>query len=370
MVGYAGHLAHRHKLLYGILVTLPVRKKHAWRAGHGQYVGIGSLDIRAHGVAGAGGIAVLRIVVFDKRDGVAPVVTIRSQSYARELAPVTAVAGIADGISGGEIKRSRLRLAVNHGAVDPVAQQCGVAIPILADRELGCNGRVVEARILGSIALGHVVTEAGITKLVFQETQVGNDIVLHILRRMVKVAHPAPVFARICRPGDVVQTGRSSAIIITANVGKTHLVCHAVVGLGREVNPRTAHTERATVVDNDIGNDANAAFAERRNHRAQLRLGSETAVLVVIVHRGVAHHVVGCVAVAALGHPNEVEKLGQFVGLRLDVAPLGVYKRVPVEPLQHHATIVGRPALCIQASRKEQHRSQKRIEYFHKRFCF
>ena len=48
---------------------------------------------------------------------------------------------------------------------------------------------------------------------------------------------------------------------------------------------------------------------------------------------------------AALGNPDEVEVLRQFVGLAFQDCPLRVGIAVPVESLQHHALIVFWPAL-------------------------
>ena len=101
------------------------------------------------------------------------------------------------------------------------------------------------------------------------------------------------------------------------------------------------------VVDHHILDDAYVLALERFDHAAQLGLGSKGSVMVEPPDRHVTHALPGS-AVTRIGHPDQVENLRPLISLLFQLGPLRIRERIPVEPLQHHAPIVLRPAaLCL-----------------------
>ena len=293
-------------------------------------------------------------MILDERHSIAAVSLVASQATVGQLAPVVTVAGIAHTVAGGEVKSRRLYHPVHLRIVQPILQGRHISVPILTHREGSTHRRVIQSGIFGRIALRHVIAEAGIAKVILQEVQVSHHIVLHILARVVQVAHSTPVLTRVIGTGHVISLGRVSAIIVLADVGQPHLISHPLVRLSREVHPRTTHAHRATMVDDHVSNHPHTLLLVGLNHRAQLLLGAKGRVLVVPIDRRIPHHIVRRVAVSTLRHPQEVEILGHLVRFTLQVRPLGIHERVPKEPLQHHTAIVGRPSLSHHHKRHHQ----------------
>ena len=86
------------------------------------------------------------------------------------------------------------------------------------------------------------------------------------------------------------------------------------------------------MVNDHVGDGADACLLEGLDERPQLSLGTKRAVVVgkpvevVVAHRLSA-------AVGALRYPHEVELLAEVPGLLLEVGPLGIPERVPIESL-------------------------------------
>ena len=257
---------------------------------------------------------------------------------------------VAAGVAEGEVEGSRLNSAAHLSSVDPVLHGGGIAIPVFAHRVLHSAVGIVHSYIRCAIALHHVVAEARVAQVFEQGLGICLAYVLHVGALMVEVAHTAPVFSRVCVCTEAytflggLSLG-STAVVIAAHVGRCHLVGHAVVGFRREAKPSA---DALAVVDNHISNGSESVALEGVDHRAQLFLVTEGAgvvgtawepVAIVVAHRL-------AVAVAALRYPDEVVDGSQVLGLLLKCGPLRVAVGVPVETLQHHAAIVGWPALC------------------------
>ena len=183
---------------------------------------------------------------------------------------------------------------------------------------------------------------------------------------MVEVAHAVPAFALIVvrREAIAVVVGpcqRLSAIIVADDVGTLHLIGHTLVGLGREIHPVG---KILAVIDHHIGNDARTFLLVGIDHGTQLFLGTERRVLVeiiqwIIAHRGAAS------GKSRLRYPKEREIVGDFFGLRFKFAPLGGRIGIPIEPLQHHALIVGGPTLGVGSSQSRGCKNQRSKDFFH-----
>ena len=110
------------------------------------------------------------------------------------------------------------------------------------------------------------------------------------------------------------------------------------------------------MVDHHILDDAHVLALERVDHAAQLGLCAECAVVVEPPNGHIAH-ALAFSAVTRVGHPYQVEYLRQLISLLFQLGPLRIRERIPVEPLQHHAPIVLRPAalfLSLQSDAAKQ----------------
>ena len=179
-----------------------------------------------------------------------------------------------------------------------------------------------------------------------EETEIGIDDALHVLTLMVEVAHTVPSFAGIVVGAQRIAILRGpslglAAIVIGADIGRCHLIGLTVVGLLGEVHPAV---QVPAVVDDYIGNGAEACSLEGVDHRAQLFLVAKGAVVVVEPPQVVVSHRLRT-AVTALGNPDEVEGGGKVASLFLKGRPLRIGEGIPVEALQHHTRIVLWPAL-------------------------
>ena len=115
------------------------------RAGHRQDKGIGGHDVGLQAVI----VGVLaRVVVVDKGHRVALIVLVGSQALIVEGAPGAAAKGALHRVLQGEVKHGGLDAVVLLGLVQPPAQGLGIAVPILAHRESGLAGLVVQAHIV------------------------------------------------------------------------------------------------------------------------------------------------------------------------------------------------------------------------------
>ena len=158
---------------------------------------------------------------------------------------------------------------------------------------------------------------------------------------MVQVAHAVPSLASVLVGSHLMSI--AGGLVVGADVVVGHLVGYALVGLSREVGPRG---EAAAVVDDHVGDGLDAVVLEGLDECAQLLLGAEAAVVVSRepIEVVVAHRLPS--AIAALRQPHQVEGALQLVGLCRQFCPLTVVVAVPVESLQHHATVLRGPALC------------------------
>ena len=101
---------------------------------------------------------------------------------------------------------------------------------------------------------------------------------------MVEIAHAVPAVARIfiaakCNLGSLFVSPCQcfSIVIITADVGRIHLVGYALIFLYGEVCPTC---QIATVVDYNVGNGAYSFALECLDHRAQLGFVAKRAVVI------------------------------------------------------------------------------------------
>ena len=279
------------------LISFPVGQEDAGRAGHGHHESVGGQSVladRVGAVAGCGA-AILHVVVLHEGDGIAAiaavvVVVVDQILVAAQEAPVALVDGITHGIAELEVEGCG-GLA---GVVDPIGDGA-VARPVLAHGEGHVAGRVVVLDVGSGESLHHVVPEARISQVVEQEVLIGLDDLLHIGALVVEVAASAPVLALIVvAEGVAVGVGPGlglSAVVVGRDVGGSHLVGHALVGLGGIVHPRAVRTEVVAVVDHHIGDDARAFGLEGADHGTKLSLGAKRRVLVEIVDGHVAHHI-------------------------------------------------------------------------------
>ena len=324
---------------------LPVLEEDAGRAGHTEDEGC-----RAELVAGAGGALAAGVVVVDEGDGIAAVVGVAHHALVRQCTVVAIAEGLVELELQGEVEGGR-GLA---RTVDPVGDGL-VAVPVLAYAELRLGILVVHLGVLGRVAFHHVETEAHVADFLEQELTVGLAVVLHVFRLVVEVACTAEVVAGVVVHSHLIALrGGVAAIVVLADVSTGHGVGLSVerVFLGGEVGPVGG---TVAVVDDHVHDEARTLLLEGLDHVEQLLRLAERAVVIVVVH-GVVAHALRLLAVARVGHPDKVEILGQLVGLSREVGPLRVVVGVPVESLEHHAAVVGRPALC--KHEQGQHGSQ------------
>ena len=129
---------------------------------------------------------------------------------------------------------------------------------------------------------------------------------------MVQVSETGKVFASVNIFAERVAVGGSpllggSLVVIGTDVSRLQLVGDPLIGLCREVYP-VGHV--ATMVDDDVGNGADAFGLESLNHRAQLMFSAKGTVVVswepierIVAHRGVRG------GLCTLGNPYQFEIL-------------------------------------------------------------
>ena len=365
-----GQLAGRAQGLNLLLVGFPVGIEHTRRAGHSQQVSVGGNGVLLDRVKRVAGVAVLSVVVLDKRHGVAtilaalialadegPVAIVLSVEFAH----IAVVEGVAANVAELEVK-GRARAA---GAVNPTADGARTA-PVLAHAELRLGVLVVHLGVTGRVAAHHVITEAGVAVIVDEHIEVVLDGVLHVGALVVKVTLAAPVLAGVevgtQRLALLQVLGRLAAVIIAADVLAGHQVGLAVVGLLHKVGPVG---RVLAVVDNNVGDGADAVILEGLDHRAEFILVAKRTVVVVEPVLGVVTHRLAA-AVGTLRYPHQVESLGQVVDIGLKRQPTCLAVTVPVETLKHHAAIVGGPALRPHHGRQRSGCNQS-SKFLHKR---
>ena len=181
---------------------------------------------------------------------------------------------------------------------------------------------------------------------------------------MVQVAHAVPALTGIFVRSYLIAIRCS--LVVRTDVLIRQLIGHPLVGLHREVSPRT-HVP--AVVDNHVGNGANAFVLERCDHGAQLGFTAERTIIVAgePIQVVVAHRLT--TAIAALRNPHQVESRREIIYLLFKSAPLGIGITVPIEGLQHHSVILLGPALCHHAQCNDHHQ-QCSVKSFHKSVVF
>ena len=172
----------------------------------------------------------------------------------------------------------------------------------------------------------HVVTQSGVAEVVEQHVEVSLHHALHVGTVVVEVAHAIPVVARVILVAETqLRTLADSpvvgatTIIVVADVGRIHAVGRALVCLYREVGPAG---EGIAVVDDHIGNGANALALEGLDHRAQLGLVAKRAVVIAEPVKVVVAHGTSAAAVGALRYPYQTEVGCEVIGLGFEVEPL------------------------------------------------
>ena len=142
----------------------------------------------------------------------------------------------------------------------------------------------LDAGELAGVTLHHVVAESGITEVVKEHVEVSLHYGLHVGAVVVKVAHAVPVVARVFIAAEanlwclfVSPCQSSSLVIITADVGRIHLVGSAFISFCGEVGPAG---ERVAMIDYHIGYGADALALEGADHGAQFGFVAERAVVI------------------------------------------------------------------------------------------
>ena len=163
-------------------------------AGHCQDEGVGGHDVGLEAVV----VGVLaRVVVVDKGHRVTLILLVGSQALVVEGAPVTTGKRALHRVLKSKVKHGGLDAVVLLGLVQPPAQGLDIAVPVLAHREGGLASLVVQAHIVASITLAHVVTETVIAQFVNQVLLVGLDILLYIGAGVVQVTAAVKVLALV-----------------------------------------------------------------------------------------------------------------------------------------------------------------------------
>ncbi len=292
-----------------------------------------------------------RVVVVDEGHCIAVVTHVGAQALVVEGAP-GAVAGIVEFELEREVEGGTLNLVDAGvplvGVVEPLAQQVGVAIVILAYAVGGLNLVVIHASVVARIALGHVQTESGITQVVLQEVHVGDHVGLRGGVGVVQVARAIEVLTLVGCTSSLVASGH--ALVGAANLRVLGAVPRHGVFLARvlagnrfvgEVGPTRS---TILVVDDQVLDDAGVLALVGGNHAAQVGLAAETTVVGKPVHGRVTHGPGGATFLDAcrVGNPDEVEHVAQLIGSIVKHIPCDAIT-VPIEPLKHHAAVVGWP---------------------------
>ena len=157
---------------------------------------------------------------------------------------------------------------VDLGTVNPILD-CGlVTVPVLTDRELCVTRGIVQAGIVGRVALYHIVAEARIAQVFEQHLYIGLHVGLHVSTRVVQVTHSAPVLTgivvgaqRLSVLGSPIECG--TTVIIPTDVGRVQFIGHTLINLSGESHPVVSGL---AVVNNDVGNGANAFGLKRVDH--------------------------------------------------------------------------------------------------------
>ena len=372
LVGYPCQFASRHHCLYLVLVVEPVLVEHARCARHGEQIGIRCQGVLAQRTIARPVGTQFGVVVLD--EGHCPT-AVRATAVSAacqwpvaivllsQFAPVVLVNGIAHNILELEVESGTL-LA---GGINPVSYR-GCTVPALADRILYACIVVIVGNMRAVETLHHIIAEARISEVVLQILDVCLHDVLHVLALVVEVAHAAPSLAFIVVAAQrhavlCCLCGGGTVIVVGNNIGSLELIGHSFICLCRESPPAIG----VVMVHHNIGNGADTLRLESLNHRAQLCLGAETAVLVEEIIRGIAHGVPTLKALSALRNPDEVERRGKVVCLTLQFCPFRLCERVPIETLQHNAAVVLGPSLCTHGLRA-QHQQNRCYYRFQKVF--
>ena len=219
------------------------------------------------------------VVVLDEGDGILLVVVIGREwlFVVTQPTPVGIVDGIANPITELEVESSTGWCVgdIATRIVHPFANFC-TTVPILAYAESRLCITIIVGNEIGVKAFHHIVAKACVANIFEKEFEISLYAVLYVRAQVVDVATTGPVFACV-----VVLRKRNalavcpviclSAIVVTADVGRQHLVGMPLVGLGRIVHPRATSTHVVAMVDDNIGNDACASFAKGSYHAPELR---------------------------------------------------------------------------------------------------
>ena len=309
-------------------------------------------------VARAGCALAAGVVVVDEAHAVAVPVGVAGDALVGQFAIVSVAESLVELELQWEVEGGRGLARAIHPVGDVL-----VAVPVFAYAELRFGILVVHLGVLRGIAFDHVEAETDVADFLEQELAVGLAVLLHVDRLVVEVARTAEVVAGVVVRADLIALcGGVATVVVLADVLTRHGVGLSVerVFLGGEVGPVGG---TVAVVDDHVHDETCALLLEGGDHVEQFLRLAECAVVVVVVHRVVAH-ALRLLAVARVGHPDEVEVLGQLVGLSREVGPLGVVVGVPVESLQHDTAVVCRPALC--KHEHGQHDGQKgSVDFLH-----
>ena len=371
LVGHSGGAAGQNHVADVGWVGIVVGQPDAGSARHGEDEGVGCRPVVTKALV----VFASGVVVVDEGHGITLPVGVAGNTLVAQGIPVVVVEHRLDGVLQREVEGCRLYLSVSGGVEGGLANpvdDAGVAVPVLAYGESRVGGGVIHSRVVGLVAFHHVEAEAYVAQFVEQEVLIGDAVLLHSGVHVVQVAVAAEVVALVVVARSVVGVaGGAAGIEFVVERDAPHLglvgapvdvVSLAGGGIGVALNGEVGPVvDSFLVVDYHVFDDAGAFLAVGLDHVYEFGLRSPYRVVLqpeagVIAHRLHSVAVVPLVGLhlSRVGHPYQVEVFRQLVGAVGKVGPLGVVVAVPVERLQHYATVVGRPSLCHRQQGKAQ----------------
>lgn len=179
-----------------MLVCFPVRLEDTRSTRHGNEECVGSRNIccrdRVFGSPVAIVLAYLYVVVFYEGYGILTIGNIRHQTAVVQFCPVVASDSIGHVVMELEVEGTALLACI----VDPVLD-VSYTIPVFSYRELNTCCCVVVAHMACVETFYHVVAEADVAKVFFQEFQVSLYHFLYVCALVVQVTAASEVVALI-----------------------------------------------------------------------------------------------------------------------------------------------------------------------------
>ncbi len=288
---------------YRGLVCLPVGEEYAGCTGARQHECIGCKHIAVEFIGVAVGVVIvdeghgiLRIAEVDEAGGLIGCAV----GLPCQLAHVIGAESLVERVFEGEVECC----GSLSGGVDPRCQRIVAAIPVFAHGEFDVVRLIVHLGVLAAVALGEVITHAGIAVVRSEALDVGLAVFLHVSVGVVQIAGAVPMLAGVIVARGCSLTCLTCHFIVAADAFRPDAVGLALPCLGGEVGPVAL---AAAVVDDHIGDYTHALAFEGRDHAAELIGGAEGGIVVgEPVHRVVAHRG-SAFCLCGIGHPDKRE---------------------------------------------------------------